>query len=137
MKSSSLAYKKLTSVFTCRQCKNKFETPVRRADWGYKIGGDKEGAKMFCTYSCMRKWEKELHEKKDMPIWEKRYDKLYRFEQNLAKGMTQDQALQAMGYSNLTSFRYLRDLCQCRKEYEQYKQRRKQLESERSESGCA
>ena len=49
--------------FTCKSkctwCKKVFERPSNGAGWGWNIG-----QRLFCTYSCMRAWERHDREKR-------------------------------------------------------------------------
>ena len=39
----------------CKQCGKKFEGTM---EYAYKIGNDKKGYKWFCSYHCMRDFQK-------------------------------------------------------------------------------
>ena len=43
----------------CAQCKKRFEIPNTINSWGWNIG-----ERLFCTYKCMRAWEKNDREKR-------------------------------------------------------------------------
>ena len=53
-----------TPGFTCKRqctrCKKRFEIPNTINSWGWNIG-----EKLFCSYSCMRGYERERSQKRN------------------------------------------------------------------------
>ena len=50
----------------CQMCGKEFYPPS--ADWAYKEG--KMKVKYFCSWGCLRQWEKEKDEKEKRAKWE-------------------------------------------------------------------
>lgn len=52
-------YQPLTYVKTCAECKRTFECTSLEL-WAYRVGAQHNSKdKMFCSWKCLRKWEKE------------------------------------------------------------------------------
>lgn len=48
-----------TTKHTCAECHKRFEKTILGGEWGWNIG-----QKLFCTYGCMREYERKEKEKR-------------------------------------------------------------------------